>query len=184
MEALYPFNILAFMSQENEYNESEVIEDDIIDEVEDNDEDFGEEEDGDESNDSDTIADLREKLAKAERAIVKSKKSGTKTSKPQKTSSKLDSQVDLLRFNGVTSDEIEKLKKIAVMEDIDLIDARNSEYFTIWKDKQEKEAQSKQATVGASKRGRTVTENLDQVRKRIMEGKGSAEDLKRVRDSK
>jgi hypothetical protein len=70
------------------------------------------------------------------------------------------------------------------MEDMDLIDARNSEYFTIWKDKQAKEAISKQATVGASKRGRSVTENLEQVRKRIMEGKGTQEDLKRVRDGK
>jgi len=168
------------MSQENEFNESEVIEDDIVDEVEDNEEDLQEEDqDGSEG------VDWQARALKAEGAIVKSKQnSKKKTSKPQKTTNKFDSQIDLLRFNGVTSDEIEKLKKIAAMEDMDLIDARNSEYFTIWKDKQAKEAISKQATVGASKRGRSVTENLEQVRKRIMEGKGTQEDLKRVRGGK
>jgi len=162
------------MSQENEFNKSEVIEDDIVDEVEDNEEDLQEEDQDDPEG-----VDWQARALKAEGAIVKRKQNSKK-----KTNNKQDNQIDLLRFNGVTSDEIEKLKKIAVMEDMDLIDARNSEYFTIWKDKQAKEAISKQATVGASKRGRSVTENLEQVRKRIMEGKGTQEDLKRVRDGK
>lgn len=169
------------MSQENDFNESEVIEEEVIaDEIEDNEEDLQ----TDSSDDSETIAELREKLARAEKAIIKSKKKSPKTVSKQPKTSKFDSQVDLLRFNGVTSEEIEKLKKIAVMEDIDLIDARNSEYYSIWKDKQAKEAISKQATVGASKRGRSVAESLDKVRQRIMEGKGSAEDYKRVQGGK
>lgn len=162
------------MSQENEYIEAEeVLEEEVeAEEVETELED----------NESEEV-DWKARALKAEKAIIKSK---TKKQKPvqKQTVSSDQSQVDLLRFNGVTPTEIEQLKKISALEGVDLIDAKNSELFNLWKQKNEQEAKTKQATMPTSKRGRVVSESLDTVKQRIMTGKATAEDFARVRSGK
>ena len=164
------------MSQENDYIENEDLleETDEVEETELNDV---------EDNEEAEQVDWRARALKAEKAIIKSK---TKKQKPVKKESVStnQSQIDLLRFNGVTSTEIEQLQKISALEGIDLIDAKNSELFNLWKQKNEQEAKTKQATMPTSKRGRVVSESLDTVKQRIMKGTATAEDFARVRSGK
>lgn len=165
--ALYTFNILAFMSQENDYIESEEVLEEETTEVEAEDTEIEE-------------IDWKERALKAEKAIIKSK---TKKQNPVKkeTVSNYQSQVDLLRFNGVSSDEIDKLKRIAELDGTDLIDARNSEDFTIWKERKEKEQAINLATTKTTNRGKVTTESIDKIKARVMAGTATKEDFAKLR---
>lgn len=161
VEASYLLNILAFMSQENDYIEPEEVLEEEIDEVEEDNL-----EDDEDNNESEGI-DWKERALKAEQAIIKSK--SKKQNKPVKKQevSNYQSQIDLLRFNGVTSDEIEQLKKISEFEGVDLIDAKNSEMFDLWKEKKEKERQSKEASLASSNRGSQTQNTKQKLEKRV-----------------
>lgn len=124
--------------------------------------------------------DWKKRALKAENAIFKNKKKA-KQEKPSKKNkaSRFDSQVDLLRFNGVTTDDIEQLKKIAEIENIDLIDAKNSDYFTMYKEKKEAEEKSKKASLTPSNRGHQEIDNMERIKKRVANSdKFTREDVK------
>jgi|GEM_PF-3651314 len=159
------------MSKENDYIETEeVLEEEVeTEEVETEQED----------NESEEI-DWKERALKAEQAIIKSKSKKQKAPVKKESVSNYQSQVDLLRFNGVSSEEIDKLKRIAELDGTDLIDARNSEDFAIWKEKTEKAQALTKATTKTTNRGTVSKESLDKIKARVMAGTASPEDRARI----
>lgn len=157
------------MSKENDYIETEeVLEEEVTEEVETDSEDTTEE------------IDWKERALKAEQAIIKSKSKKQKAPVKKESVSNYQSQVDLLRFNGVTAEEIDKLKRIAELDGTDLIDARNSEDFAIWKEKTEKAQALTKATTKTTNRGTVSKESLDKIKARVMAGTASQEDRARI----
>lgn len=169
--ALYSFNILAFMSQENEnkdlLQDNELTAEEQVEQLQ------------------AKLEEERQAREKAEQAIIKSKQKAKKEAKSDdedetKVTDKHSHQVDMLRLNGTSLEEIEQLKKIASIDETDLIEARNSELFKLWKTTQENEEKNKQASVGTSKRGRVVTRTSDDIKRSIMDGNYTKEDISRI----
>ncbi len=126
------------------------------------------EDDEEESDDKDRrIKELEGRLAKSEQAIVKNKMKAKEPKEAKSNYSNNQAQRDLLRFNGVPADEIDYIEKVASLEGIDLIDAKNSELFTNWKEKKDKDLASKGASLPGSNRSIKRANTIDQVKERV-----------------
>lgn len=140
------------------------------------------EDDEEESDDKDRrIKELEERLAKSEQAIVKNKMKAKEPKEAKSNYSNNQAQRDLLRLNGVPADEIDYIEKVASLEGIDLIDAKNSELFTNWKEKKEKDEASKGASLPGSRRTSLRKDSIEEVKRRVMSGKATKDDFERLR---
>lgn len=164
------------MDKEIEYDELDIEnEEEIIDEPE-----LGED-DEDGVDYKAKFLEEKERREKAEKAIIKSKE---KKQEPRKDTNKVtakDYQLDILRVQGVTDDELERIKRISAFEEIDIIKAFQSEDFKLWKEKREQDEKSRQSSMPASKRGTLSKETLEDVKRRVMSGKATPDDYKRLR---
>ena len=109
-------------AEEIEFDEDETTTEDDENESDDvNDSD----DDDDSDDDTDEVEELKKRLKKAEKLIIKNKKEGKKSKKPVNTTGNM-TQRDFLLFNGKTEEQIEQLEIIAKMEKTNLIQAQNS----------------------------------------------------------
>ena len=79
--------------------------------------------------------------------------------KPQPTGLSRDEAI--LFAKGLSEEEVEKASKIAEFEGINLTEAVDSDIFTIWKEKKDKEAKSEKAQLGASNGSPKVEKQKD-----------------------
>ena len=166
------------MDKEIEYdeldieNEGEVIEESEIDENDNDDEEIDYKA---------KFLESEERRKKAEKAIIKSKEKKQDSRKDTNKVTAKEYQLDILRVDGVTDDELERIKRISAFEEIDFIKAFQSEDFKLWKEKREQDEKSRQSSMSASKRGTLSKETLEDVKRRVMSGKATPDDYKRLR---
>ena len=89
------------------------------------------------------------KTLKIQKAKNKQKKAEPKA-KSEKTES-LTRDEAILFARGLSEEEVEKAKSIAKIEEQSVIEAVDSDFFTIWKDKNDKAKETQETQLGASK---------------------------------
>lgn len=87
----------------------------------------------------------------------------------------------VLKAQGVTSEELDVLKKIAQIQGVSVIDARNDDYFVNWKKKQEEEKQREATSMPASRGSRTSPLSIEERKARFMKSENpSREEIREL----
>ena len=113
---------------------------------------------------NDELAKAQAEAAKYRRLFEKSQKKPApaeqvKAETPNSPLIDVDERV--LKAQGMPDELLEKLKKVAALEGVSLIDAQNNDLFVAAKEKFEKEAKSKAASLGASRGSAKVQPKKD-----------------------
>lgn len=107
------------------------------------------------------IAELEEKNRKLYARLKRDKKSDDETTEQPKAKKEVKSETlsrdeAKLYARGLEDEEVEKVKKIAAIEDISLDEAYKSDHFASWKRAKEKEIEIQKAALGASRGSKSV----------------------------
>ena len=95
---------------------------------------------------------LREEAEEKERKLQELNKAlnPEPESPEEKKDTSLSREEAILYAKGYDDETVERLKKIAQVEDTDLLEAEKTDIFTAWKEKKEAEANNQAAQLGAS----------------------------------
>jgi len=162
------------MSQENETNTEELLEDEL-------------DESQDEQDNSEEQIDWKERALKAERAIIKSKNKPKSNTPKETVDTSIIDELNVLKLNveGIKdADEIKLVIEKSKLLGISPVEALKDELILGLLARGRKEKLDNLATPGTSNRGKTLTESMDKVKARIMNGTASAEDYAKVRKAK
>lgn len=132
------------MSNDNEIYQEEELEQEI-ETVEDS------EQDDTTADDLPPQKDWEAEAKKLQAILDRKTRQSEKQKAPLTTNKPTDVEETVLRAQGMSTEELAMLKKVATVNGTSLIDARKDELFTTWKEKEEREQAAQKARLGASK---------------------------------
>lgn len=156
------------MSKENDH-----IEDDVLEEEEHEDELENNEDEG--SDDSTDFEQLylaeKERREKAESAIIKNKEAKKKTKTVKNDTKQLSEtaiEKTVLKAQGFTEEQLDLLEKIAHVNDISILEAKNNSIYKALQEEQQKQEEIKKASLPTSKKGKTRKISVEDTKEKLL----------------